>query len=210
MVNVSASSSRSARLLRVGPLLMVLGAALVVAGLIQTTSSTTGGCDQGCPAGTTLVAKFNYNGTYVFEKPAGNEHVVTLSNSSSTGATWHSTIPLTALIVKGGPSSVLVTFTSPQRDGTFSNAVLPKVGNDKNRPAISNVQFCGPFPPVTTTTTQPPVTTTTTQPPVTTTTTRPPVTTTTTATTASPPPRPNLRSRPPRRSLRSPRRPSRQ
>ncbi len=179
---VSTIGNRFRRFLRVGPITMLMGAALVLAGIVQTTSSTTYCADQSCLSGTALIAKFNYDHGYVFEKPAGNEHVVTLSHASAKGATWHSTLPVSVLIIKGGDSSVFVTFASPQRDGVFDNSVLPKVGNDKNYPDISNVQFCEAIP-VVTTTIQP--TTTTGVPP---TTVVPDVTTTAPAATTTVPP----------------------
>ena len=83
--------------------MMGLGGILVVAGLVGTTASTNGG-NQSCPSGTVLIAKFEYvlHG-YLFEQPFGNEHVVTLSNESASGANWHSTLPVSYVIVKGGP-----------------------------------------------------------------------------------------------------------
>jgi LPXTG-motif cell wall-anchored protein len=167
-----------------GLVLIVVGAAIVVAGLLQTTSGTytTGG---ECPSGTVLVAKFEYKGrSYVFEKPEGNQDVVKISNGTPTGGSWTSTRPISAIVVKGGPNAVVTSLAPPQVAGTFSNAGLPR--NHGGLPDISNVQFCGPkFPPTTTTTT------TTTAPPTTTTTTTtaPPTTTTTTeggTTTTSP------------------------
>jgi len=153
-----APSSRAARFLRPGPIMMALGALILLAGVVQTTSSTTGGGNQTCPEGTTLIAKFNYDHGYVFEKPAGNEHVVTLSHASASGANWSSTIPVVALIVKGGPGAVLYTISPAQTSGTFSNSGLPKVGDggehgEGNTPDISNVQFCGSNAPVPSSTT---------------------------------------------------------
>ena len=47
--------------------------------------------NEDCPAGTTLVAKFEWQGAagYVFEKPAGNDDVVTITGDE-TGGTWES------------------------------------------------------------------------------------------------------------------------
>lgn len=162
-------SSRVARFLRVGPIMMTLGAALILAGVVGSTVSTNGG-NQSCPSGSVLIAKFNYFHGYSFEEPAGNEHVVTLSSASASGAHWSSTLAVSGVIVKGGPASVLTTYSPPQYSGTFSNAGLPKVGNDKNLPDISNVQFCGPVNGSTTTSTTTSTSTTTTSLPATTTT----------------------------------------
>ena len=107
------SSSRFARYLRVGPIMMALGAVCVVGGIVGTTASTNGG-NQSCPSGTVLISKYNNDNGYVFEKPAGNENVVTLSHTSSSGGTWHSTIPVSYVIVHGGPNSILYTIAPPQ------------------------------------------------------------------------------------------------
>src|SRR3954470_20890628 len=140
------------RLLTPGAIMMILGALLVLAGIVQTTSSHFNGGNQSCPQGTTLIAKFNNDDhPYQFEKPAGNENVVTLSPTSDSGAWWSSTTPISAIIVKGGPSSVLYSIAPPQVTGSFSNSGLPPVGHG-NTPDISNVQFCGSNIPVTTTT----------------------------------------------------------
>lgn len=188
-MNTAAHPVKGTRFSRIGIAAMLLGAILVVAGIVQTTTSDLGG-NQSCPSGTVLIAKFNYDHGYDFEKPAGNEHVVTLSDTSASGGTWHSTLAVSAVIVKGGPDAVLTTIAPPQYDGEFSNAGLPKVGEDeKNLPDISNVQFCGPANEPTTTTTGPSTSTSTTVP-ATTSTSTPPVTTTypgetTTTTTAA-------------------------
>ena len=149
-MSAAVSSSRYSRFLRAGPIMMVLGALLTVGGIVGTTASTNGG-NQSCPSGTVLISKFNYDHGYVFEKPSGNEHVVTLSHASAEGATWHSTLPVSYVIVKGGPNSVLYTISPAKYDGTFSNQGLPTVGEHHNHPDISNVQFCGVISVVTST-----------------------------------------------------------
>lgn len=166
-----------------GLTLIGLGATLVVTGLLQTTSSHV---TSPCPDNTELIAKFNFTGgRYVFEKPAEYAGVVTITNGTATGGDAHSSIPIVATIVKGGPDSVLVTYSPAQTNLHFSNAGLPLVGNG-NLPDISNVQFCGNTKPPTTTTT----TTTTIKPTTTTTTTTLPTsptspTSTSTTTTSS-------------------------
>jgi hypothetical protein len=151
MHTMPAPTSRYARFLRPGAIMMALGALLLLAGVVQTTSSTNGG-NQSCPSGTSLIAKFEYGShSYHFDSPSGNEHVVTLSHESADGAWWASTKPISAIIVKGGPASVLYSIAPPQVTGSFSNSGLPPVGHG-NTPDISNVQFCGSNIPVTTTT----------------------------------------------------------
>jgi hypothetical protein len=160
-----------------GVVLMVVGAALALAGLLQTTSSTPNP-NADCPDGSVLVAKFNYSGhSYSFDKPSGNGSVVSITNGSATGGTWSSTTPISAYIVKGGPNSLITSLSPAQTSGSFSNAGLPKVGaKEQNLPDISNVQFCGPDPAATTTTM---ATTTTAAPTTTSTTTTAPAATTT-------------------------------
>ena len=151
MHTMPAPTSRFARFLRPGAIMMALGSVLILAGVIQTTSSTNGG-NQSCPSGTSLIAKFEFSfHGYDFESPSGNEHVVTLSHESAGGAWWASTKPISAIIVKGGHASVLYSIAPPQTTGSFSNSGLPHVGHD-NTPDISNVQFCGSNTQVTTTT----------------------------------------------------------
>ena len=106
-----------------------------------------------CPAGMELIAKFNVseNGSYTFEKPTGNEAVVVLTNQSSTGATWTSTMGVGLVIVKGGSGegSLKNYWYSPPAFGpeSFDNVGMANPGD--NVPDISNVQFCGarPTPP---------------------------------------------------------------
>ncbi len=144
-MGIAAFSPRVTRFSRVGVVMMLLGAVLITAGLIQTTTSHENGGNQNCPSGTVLIAQFDaHEHSYQFDGPSGNEHVVTLSNTSSSGGSWQSTMPVSAVIVKGGPDAVLVSYAPPQQSGTFSNAGLPKVGHDENTPDISNVKFCGP------------------------------------------------------------------
>lgn len=105
-----------------------------------------------CPAGTTLVAKFNYEGgSYVFEKPAGNAGVVTISGGSATGGSFTSTAWISAVIIKGGAGPVATktdTYNPSVQSGSFNNTGL--LNNGGQVPAISNIQFCGgeaPPPP---------------------------------------------------------------
>ncbi|MFA5884072.1 MAG: hypothetical protein WDA60_09510, partial [Acidimicrobiia bacterium] len=155
---------RRIKLWQGGLIVAIVGAILVVVGAVQTTAATP---PEECPTGTELVSKYEFNdGAYVFEKPAGNESVVTITNGTADGGDWSSTVDIAVVIVKGGDGSSFTTYDPPQKSGTFSNDALPPVGSG-NIPDISNVQFCGPTGPPTTTTTGPP-TTTTTGPPTTT------------------------------------------
>jgi hypothetical protein len=176
--------------LRSGVAMMLVGALVLLVGMLSTTASHGG--NSSCPEGSVLVAKFEYEqgykgGKYVFEKPEGNEKVVEISDADAKGGVWTSTTPISAFIVKGGPGSKLTTLKPEQTSGTFSNKGLPPVGRG-NTPDISNIQFCGPDKPVTTTTAKPTTTvkpTTTTTTTSTTTTTEAPTTTTTTSTTTT-------------------------
>ncbi|MDZ7734389.1 MAG: DUF5979 domain-containing protein [Acidimicrobiia bacterium] len=88
--------------------------------------------------GTELVAKYEVeDDVYVFEKPPGNETVVTLSDEDLEGGDWSSTIPIGAVIVKGGPNSDTTLHDPAAASGSFDNQGLP------GRPDISNIQFCG-------------------------------------------------------------------
>jgi hypothetical protein len=155
MHTMSAPNSRWARFLRPGALMMALGAVLILAGVIQTTSSHFN-TNLSCPSGTTLVAKFNYDGhghNYDFDSPAGNADVVTLSHTSSHGGWWSSTQPLSALIVKGDSASVSYSISPPQVTGSFSNDGLSNGhGHDQDSHEITSVQFCGSNVPAGTTT----------------------------------------------------------
>ena len=66
---------------------------------IMTNANATGGGNEGCPPGTTLVAKANWNGSgYVFEGPANG---VTITGDATT-ANFTSATPIAAVVVKGG------------------------------------------------------------------------------------------------------------
>ncbi len=145
--------------LRAGLAAMIVGALLLAVGMLATTTSSP---QPSCPAGTVLVSKFNFQGgSYVFEKPSGNQGVVTITNGTATGGSWSSTTPVSVVIVKGGPGSKNTAYEPAQNTGTFTNADLPPVGSG-NIPDISNIQFCGPKTPPTTTTTASTTTTTST------------------------------------------------
>src|SRR6476646_516471 len=116
-MNIATRSIGDIRGSRIGIAMMLIGALLVAAGIVQTTSSHNNGGNQSCPDGSVLIAKYNYDRGYVFGKPARNEHVVTLTNASSSGAAWHSTLAVSVVIVKGGPASFVSWIAPPQFDG---------------------------------------------------------------------------------------------
>lgn len=103
------------------------------------------GGNADCPAGTTEVAKFNYNnGSYVLESGGG----VTI-NGNASGGTWSSTSFISHIVVKGGPAHYIAVIVPAAQSGTFTNFGLPLVGNG-NTPGISNIKFCaGEQPPPT-------------------------------------------------------------
>ena len=146
--------------LRSGVAMMLVGAMVLLVGMVSTTAASGGG-NAACPDGTQLVAKFEFRGgTYVFEKPSGNQDVVVISDADARGGVWASEVPIAAIVVKGGPGSKTTTLEPPQGTGTFSNTDLPPVGQG-NTPDISNIQFCGPTTPPPTSTTSASTTSTT-------------------------------------------------
>src|SRR5688572_29972325 len=98
---------------------MAVGAGLLGAGLLQTTSATS---NDDCPSGKVLIAKFNFQGNdYVFEKPSGNQNVVTVTNDSEDGGNWTSQLPVTHIFVKAGFLEKTVSYTPAATSGTFNN-----------------------------------------------------------------------------------------
>jgi hypothetical protein len=151
MESNTAIPAQGERSLRTWVGMALVGAVILAAGMLQTTSATV---QPDCPVGTLLVAKFEYSGNrYVFERPAGNEKVVTILDANAQGGSWTSSTPITAIIVKGGPGSKLTELTPAQTSGTFGNEGLTNSSDDTGTPAVSNVQFCAPDPSATTTTT---------------------------------------------------------
>ena len=116
----------------------MVAAALLVLPAVALADS---GCE--CPTDTELLAKFEWNGdtgTYIFEKPKGNEDVVSIVGDA-TGGTWTSTIPIAAVVLKGGPGCHTYSYDPAATAGNFSKNDLPdNPGGQK--PDISNVQFC--------------------------------------------------------------------
>ena len=86
-MNTATHSLKDTRTSRIGIGVMLLGAVLSIAGLVIDHVVAQHG-NQSCPSGSVLIAKFNYRPhSYQFESPAGNEHVVTLTDASAVG--WH-------------------------------------------------------------------------------------------------------------------------
>lgn len=116
---------------------------LVLAAFAGPSSAGPIGADP-CPAGTVLVAKFEAGDGYHFERPLGNEDVVTIDDAASAdGGTWSSTTPIAAVVVKGGSSELSVDidwYDPPATSGTFSNEDLLNDGGQV--PDISFVAFC--------------------------------------------------------------------
>lgn len=123
---------------------------LLLMALLLSVASTAvfaqGNPNEECPAGSVLVAKFNWEGgAYVFEKPAGNENIIQLSaNADVNGGGWTSTVSTVIIgyvIVKGGTDTDIIDYTpGGAMNGTFSNANL--LNNGGQIPGISNIQFC--------------------------------------------------------------------
>ncbi len=95
-----------------------------------------------CTAGTTLIAKFEVNGSgqYVFEKPAGNQGVVTISNAGSTGGFWSSTAAIKAIVIKASTDAKIIAHNPPAFSGSFNNSGMTTPSGQV--PAISNIRFC--------------------------------------------------------------------
>lgn len=119
---------------------------VLLAALVPMAASAQGnGGNQDCPAGTTLVAKFNWNGQWDPESGGG---VVTITGNAVSG-TWTSTVFISAIVVKGGPDAYIANVNPAAKSGTYTQVGLPPVGKRKaNIPAISNIKFCaGEQPP---------------------------------------------------------------
>ena len=97
-------------------------------------------CEQCSAEEAELVAKFEWTEDgYVFEKPEGNNALVTITGNAVSG-TWSSEIPMSHIILKGGTNTG--TIEPDQQSGEFSNTVIP-VNKGGNIPDISNIQFFG-------------------------------------------------------------------
>jgi len=128
-------------------LMALLAPALPMASLAQ-------GPNIDCPAGTTLVAKFEWDDDkgYEFEKPEDNEGLVTIDeDADAQGGDWKSTVGIHYVIIKGATDTFTYTHTySPCDPGELEGAFdaddfdPPHTGKD-----ISNIQFCAPVTAIT-------------------------------------------------------------
>ncbi|EDN67149.1 hypothetical protein BGP_1928 [Beggiatoa sp. PS] len=108
-----------------------------------------GNPNESCPDGADLVAKYEWDNGYAFEKPEGNESVVTLTGADAQGGTWGSTTTeISYVIVKGGTTANGYEPSSSTGEA-FDNTAL--VNNGGQIADISNIQFCGPVAEETTT-----------------------------------------------------------
>lgn len=102
-----------------------------------------------CPAGTELIAKFEWKGgKYKFEK--GDNNAITIDKKSTTKEVhWKSNgIGIFSVIVKGATDTHDYDYSSEngKSEGTVTNDYL-RTPNGKNKPDISNIQFCGSHTP---------------------------------------------------------------
>lgn len=129
--------------------IMLLGIGVVVgtvqAQQVQNNGNGNNGNSLSCPNGTVLIAKFqNEGGNLLFEKPDGNESVVTIESIDTdnegeiVGGTWSSKTRIGAVIVKGGPGSSVNGFNTLVGEGEFSNDELDGKG-------ISHIKYCAPI-----------------------------------------------------------------
>jgi len=117
-------------------------ASLSMAALLGfSTSVSAGGPNEDCPAGTQLLAKFEWtSGGYDFEKPAGNGELVKITGDAESGS-WTSNAAISDVILKGGTDTH--TYSINGSSGDFSKEVLEPKKAGKASPDISNIQFCG-------------------------------------------------------------------
>ena len=147
------------------PVCLIL--ALTLAGITAASTSTASpvssknnGGNQDCPAGTTLVAKYNFVSFLGIYLPEGIPGALVIGDA--TGGIFISAFPISAIVIKGGPASIIEYYDPPTYIGGFSNAGLPPVGNG-NTPDISNIKLCTGEPEIPVTNTPVPPTATNTQ-----------------------------------------------
>ena len=125
-------------------LVLTSAGALSGGALFSAASATAGGGNEDCPAGTTLLTKYNWNGSAYVAEIGGD--IVTV-NGDARGGTFSVAdgYGVEAMIVKGGTDATVVRYDSPATAGSFSNSDLENNGGQT--PAISNLKFCGSEPP---------------------------------------------------------------
>lgn len=96
-----------------------------------------------CPEGSELLSKFNWGSGYEFEKPAGNESIVTIAgDADAEQGDWTSTSSITYVVLKGSTGTYIYDLGTGATSGSFDKNDLPLNGGGKH-PDISNVKFCG-------------------------------------------------------------------
>ena len=102
--------------------------------------AVTGNPNASCPEGTVVIAKYEWTGGGYAAEFGGD--IVSVSGDASS-ASFTSTEPISAVVVKGGTDTKTVTF-----DGALSGSVTNSglVNNGGQTPDISNLQFCGGVP----------------------------------------------------------------
>ncbi len=94
-----------------------------------------------CPAGTTLLAKYNFTGGVYVAESGADSVTVTGSATDGTFIVNGSNTLVTAVVVKGGTDAKTTPYTPGVTTGTFNNVGLVNGGGQT--PAISNVKICG-------------------------------------------------------------------
>jgi len=98
-----------------------------------------------CPDGTTLIAKFEWEGgEWVFEKPDGNDDVVEITNADDESGDWTSSQAISAIVLKAARDTKVDVPADPN-SGSFNNSGLTNPGGQT--PGLSNIKFCGPDEP---------------------------------------------------------------
>ncbi len=129
--------------------LMVTGFSTAVLASFSLSAFAKGNPNVDCPEGTTLAAKYEWNGSY---KAEGDGSAVTILNANATSGSWTANQNISAVVIKGGsgPSATNTIIYDPTAtSGDFSNEGLENGG--ENIPDISNIKFCagsGTTPPV--------------------------------------------------------------
>ena len=111
------------------------------------TASPAQGPNIPCPAGTTLVAKFEWDGSEYVPDPEGNENGVTIIGDAR-GGSWTSIEGIHYWIIKGATDTETYGHYYGPADpwvyaGDFSASDLEgPQGQEESPPDISNIQFC--------------------------------------------------------------------
>ena len=133
------------RTLRVGVALFLAAFSTNLLPVLATqTAYATGGPNEDCSVGLTLIAKYEWNKNtevYDYEKGLSETTVTVLGDSENGTFSVASGYTVSQVIVKGGQGTVAGTTNGTS--GTFSNVGLPEAGNSDKPAEISNLQFCG-------------------------------------------------------------------